>query len=290
MLKIESFSILSENPTITIESDVFEASGHKWRLDLYPNGNTEENGANHISLYLKMCDTQSLTKGWKVHVDVKFLAYDHIANNYVIFQDVDGNRTCFHENQMKWGFDKLISLEHFKDNSKGYLLNDSCVFGVEVFVVPEYTLKDRCLSMIKPLRVNTYSWTVDKFSAVTEKFLTSEPFKVGKLKWALKLYPKGDSAAGQNLSCYLKVHDARMFPGDWRVYAKYELRLKNQSGYTDRIKESSGVWFSKVDDTWGFRYFIPLGEFHDKTKGFLLNDKLILEAKISVVGILKDFI
>lgn len=30
MLKIESFSILSEAGNIKIESDVFEASGHKW--------------------------------------------------------------------------------------------------------------------------------------------------------------------------------------------------------------------------------------------------------------------
>lgn len=53
---------------------------------MYPNGNKEEKGDNHISLYLIICDTESLEKGWKVHVDVKFFVYDHIAHNYVIFQ------------------------------------------------------------------------------------------------------------------------------------------------------------------------------------------------------------
>ncbi|KAF5814427.1 putative ubiquitinyl hydrolase 1 [Helianthus annuus] len=75
MLKIESFSLLSEVKTSKIESDVFEACGHKWRLDLYANGNNEENGANHIALYVVICDSKSCPKGWEVCVDVCFFLY-----------------------------------------------------------------------------------------------------------------------------------------------------------------------------------------------------------------------
>ncbi|CAI9302998.1 unnamed protein product [Lactuca saligna] len=258
MLKIEYFSILSEAGNIKIESDVFEASGHKWRLDLYPNGNKEEKGDNHISLYLIICDTESLEKGWKVHVDVNFFVYDHIAHNYVIFQDDEGNRTRFHEKQMKWGFEKLISLEHFKDSNKGYIFNDSCVFGAEVFSVPEYTLKDRCLSMIKPpATMNTYTWIVDNFSSIKDDCLHSE------------------------------VHEAKSFPNDWKVYARFELQIKNKSGYAAK---DTGHWFCEDEDDWGFSCFILLSELRDMSKGFLKNDTLIVEAKISVVGMLKNFI
>ncbi|KAI3755466.1 hypothetical protein L1987_55267 [Smallanthus sonchifolius] len=93
MLTIESFSILSEAKTSKIESDVFEASGHKWRLDLYPNGNNEGDKGSHISLYAVICDTESCSKGWEVCVDVCFFVYDHIHHHYVTFQDANGHRT-----------------------------------------------------------------------------------------------------------------------------------------------------------------------------------------------------
>ncbi|KAD4179289.1 hypothetical protein E3N88_27881 [Mikania micrantha] len=64
MLKIESFSILYEAKKSKIESDVFDASGHKWRLDIHPNK------GDHISLHVVICDTGSDSKGWDVCVDV----------------------------------------------------------------------------------------------------------------------------------------------------------------------------------------------------------------------------
>ena len=56
------------------------------RLDLYPNGNEEENGADHISLYVIICGTESLPKGWEVYVDVNFFIYDHMQHKYASFQ------------------------------------------------------------------------------------------------------------------------------------------------------------------------------------------------------------
>ncbi|KAM0002121.1 putative ubiquitinyl hydrolase 1 [Helianthus debilis subsp. tardiflorus] len=243
MLKIESFSILSEAETWKIESDVFEAGGHKWltlffitfsslkcsfynsltsfqfffirRLDLYPNGNDEENKGNHISLYAVICDTESCLKGWEVCVDVCFFVYDHIHHNYVTIQDTNGRGTRFHEKKTTCGFDKLIPMESFMESTNGFLFNDSCVFGAEVITVPvpEFTQLDRCLSMIKPLATkNTYTWTINNFSAVTESVLYSEIFKVGNVKWQLELYPEGDNIGkGTHLSIFLAVHDAASF-------------------------------------------------------------------------------
>ncbi|KAI3707967.1 hypothetical protein L2E82_36936 [Cichorium intybus] len=213
MLKVESFSILSENPTIKIESDVFEASRYRWRLDLYPIGNEEEEGKNHISLYLILCDTK----------------------------DADGNRARFNEKQIIWGFDKLISLDHFKDNSKGYLFNDAFVFGAET------------------------SSNVEKSSVAAGNA----------------------TGAGTDLSCFLNVHEARLFPNGWRIYAKFELRVKNQSGYDDGVKESD-KWFCQSATSCGFERIMPLHELRDTTKGFILNNRLIVEAKILVVGIQKN--
>ncbi|KAL4581051.1 hypothetical protein LXL04_017258 [Taraxacum kok-saghyz] len=275
MLEIESFSILCEDPTIKIESDVFEASGYNWRLDLYPNRRDEENGTNHISLYLIACEiiTAPIEKmsQEQVHFDVKFFLYDHIGRNYVTFQDVDGKRISFHKNQTKWGFDKLISVGKFRESSNGYLFDDSCVFGVEVLAVPKNKLKDRILSMINPpATMNTYSWIVDKFSAVTNTTsVDSEVFKIGKVK-ILSLY-RGNYILSRDLVMYLKLHKPELLPDSWKVYAKFEVRVKNQSGYDDRV---TGYIIS----------LLMLSELTDPSNGFLLNDCLTVEARISTLN------
>ncbi|XP_071727058.1 uncharacterized protein [Rutidosis leptorrhynchoides] len=250
MLKIETFSLLLEAQTFRIESDIFEASGHKWRLDLYPNGNDDENEGKHIALHAVICDTENLPKGWEVCVDVCFFVYDHIRQNYVTFQDADGNRTRFHERKKQWGFNELISLKLFMESGNGYLFNDSCVFGVEVIAVPAFTQADRCLLMTKPpANMNKHTWKIEKFSAVTEQILYSEVFKIGKVKWKLSLYPKGLNAG----------------------------------------KETDN-WFCNSDDDWGFSSFMTLSELNDTANGFLLNDNLIVEVEFSVMGTLKNFI
>ncbi|KAG5596719.1 hypothetical protein H5410_037951 [Solanum commersonii] len=39
------------------ESNEFEAGGHKWKMIVYPDGNTHENGSGHISVYLAISGT-----------------------------------------------------------------------------------------------------------------------------------------------------------------------------------------------------------------------------------------
>ncbi|KAM0028775.1 putative ubiquitinyl hydrolase 1 [Helianthus debilis subsp. tardiflorus] len=272
MLKIESFSLLSEVKMSKIESDVFEACGHKWRLDLYPYGNNEENGANHIALYVVTCDTGSYPKGWEVYAN--------------------GHRTRFHENKTTWGFDKLISLESFMEGKNGYLFDDSCVFGAEVFKVPEFTQLDRCLSMKKPpATMNTHSWTINKVSAVTKDEVYSEVFKVGNVKWKLSLFPKGfDSGKDTHLSIFLNVHDTAAFPNDWKVYAKFKIRVKSQATKNDIEKETDN-WFCNSVDNWGFpTMMMTLSQLNKSENGFLLNDDLTVEVEILGMGMLKYFV
>ncbi|KAL7593432.1 uncharacterized protein LOC111904250 [Lactuca sativa] len=295
-LKLESFSLLFEAGIVKYESDVFEASGYKWKLELYPKGNEEEYINDHISLYLVICDTQSLERGWEVYVYFKILIYDHIRHNYLTIQGGDGKRTRFHEKKTRWGFRKLMSLDSFKEAENGYLFGDSCEFGAEVFVVPKYAQKDQCLSMIKPpITMNTHIWTIANFSALKDEALYSEDFKVGQVKWKLSLYPKGSKTGkNTNLSIFLRPHDVGSGSGsgsdEWRVYAKFKIRVKtHEFGSTHESKEADH-WFCKTSDGWGFPCFMLLSDLHDSKKGFLWNDTLVVEAQILIVGILKNLV
>ncbi|KAG6764968.1 hypothetical protein POTOM_028982 [Populus tomentosa] len=91
MVKIELFSSLGKNAVETYESGVFEAGGYKWKLVLYPNGNTSNNVKDSISLYLAMVDAGSLPRGWEVNVIFRLFLLDQNNNSYLVIQGMFSN-------------------------------------------------------------------------------------------------------------------------------------------------------------------------------------------------------
>lgn len=84
----------------------------------------------------------------------------------------------------EWGFDKLISHEALTDASNGYLVDDKCVFGAEVFVCKERsTGKGECLSMIKDAVAGKYTWKKENFSKLDSECYESNTFNAGNHKW-----------------------------------------------------------------------------------------------------------
>uniref|UniRef100_A0A6N2N798 MATH domain-containing protein n=1 Tax=Salix viminalis TaxID=40686 RepID=A0A6N2N798_SALVM len=144
-MKIDSFSLLSEMVDNSYESREFEASGYKWilielqpsltlrfiymKLVLYPNGDKSRNGDGYISLYLVMADTTGFPPGWEINAIFKFFVFDQLQDKYLM---LDGGLRRFSAIKNKWGFPQMLSLSIFNNASNGYLIGDSCVFGVEV--------------------------------------------------------------------------------------------------------------------------------------------------------------
>lgn len=86
--------------------------------------------------------------------------------------------------KLAWGFDKFIPLDAFKDAANGYLVDDTCVFGAEVYVCQETIAgKGECLSMIKDPIAYKHTWRVDLSSSSTEEYVESKPFVAGEHKW-----------------------------------------------------------------------------------------------------------
>ncbi|KAJ0092085.1 hypothetical protein Patl1_27034 [Pistacia atlantica] len=78
------------------------------------------------------------------------------------------------------GITKCIDLKSFHDPMKGYLINDTCVFGAEVFVV-KCVSKGECLSMIKEPARCYHLWKIVKFSNLLDETYRSKPF--GDYNW-----------------------------------------------------------------------------------------------------------
>lgn len=83
------------------------------------------------------------------------------------------------------GFTQLLPLDTFKDDSNGYLVNDSCEFGVEVLIVNEQDIKSEGLSPINDdLKAFSFPGNIippDKVYSETE--ICSPEFNHGGYTW-----------------------------------------------------------------------------------------------------------
>ncbi|XP_060210323.1 ubiquitin C-terminal hydrolase 13-like [Lycium barbarum] len=170
ILKVDSFSflvqLLEKAGKKRYESDAFEASGHKWKLCLYPNGDQERGGKGHISLYLAITNTEALPLGWEVNVSFKFLLFDQARDKYLTIRDINEKPRRYHAMKTEWGFSKLLPLSVFNDPTNGYLVGDKCVFGAEVFVI-KYSGAGKLLPQPKNLADHVYTWNISNFSRLT---------------------------------------------------------------------------------------------------------------------------
>ncbi|CAL5381002.1 unnamed protein product [Camellia sinensis] len=291
IFKIEPFSQLSkallDTEVQSYESDIFEASGYKWRLSLYPNGDEKRNGKGYISLYLVIAETSKLPLGWEVNVNFKLFVYNQIQDKYLTIQDTNGKVNRFHGMTTEWGFPQLLSLSTFSDPSNGYLVLDKCMFGAEVFVL-NYSGGAEFLSF-KELDI-IHTRKIEKFSSLVDKFITSDVFTAESCKWILCLYPKGSSEEKDKyLSLYLRLYNGEEFPPERKLYAHYSLCIRNQHNGKHK-KFTGGSWFSATSHFgYGDSTLFSLTDLRDSSKGFLVNDTLIVECKVIVVSEVKNF-
>ncbi|XP_041000637.1 ubiquitin C-terminal hydrolase 12-like [Juglans microcarpa x Juglans regia] len=173
--QIKNFSVLFEAEVEKCESGQFEVGGYNWRLVLKTNG--KKNSKNHISLYLAIINQSTLSLGWEANVTFRFFVFDQIRNKYLCIQDADGSVRRFHNLKTEWGFAQLLSHDTLNDPSNGYIVDDSCILGAEVFVI-KGSGRGVCLSMIKQPQTNYFSWRVDNLDERKDKYCFSDEFSV----------------------------------------------------------------------------------------------------------------
>ncbi|EYU25562.1 hypothetical protein MIMGU_mgv1a023863mg [Erythranthe guttata] len=128
MIKIESFSVLQKYGIKKYETKEFVTGDYKWRLIFKFNGKDSD----YISVNLAMADTTSLPTNWEVNALFSVFLFNQISDNYL---SSTGRTRCFQATKSEWGISKFISRKVLSDPSNGYIIDDSCVFGAQVFVV-----------------------------------------------------------------------------------------------------------------------------------------------------------
>ncbi|XP_049401012.1 ubiquitin C-terminal hydrolase 12-like isoform X4 [Solanum stenotomum] len=129
-------------------------------------------------------------------------------------------------------------------------------------------------------QASRFTWTIDEFSRLIVKKLYSEPFVVGSYKWRVLIFPKGNNV--ECLSMYLDVADSATLPYGWNRYAQFSLTVVNQINPKYSVKKETQHQFNQRESDWGFTSFMLLSDLYDPNKGYLVNDKVVIEADVAV--------
>ncbi|GAU17578.1 hypothetical protein TSUD_341220 [Trifolium subterraneum] len=127
--KIENFSRLNAEK---ICSEPFILCGYPWRILMFPKGYKKRGAVNHLSIYLEAVKTANMSEGWSRHVKIKLLVFNQLNSNRTITKE--NPHSYFSTKEGSWGFLYLMELTEFHDPEKGFIVNDACIVGAEVYV------------------------------------------------------------------------------------------------------------------------------------------------------------
>lgn len=126
----------------------------------------------------------------------------------------------------------------------------------------------------------THTWYLRDFSKVKDRRHHSEPFKIGEHGWRLLVFTRGNQC--EYLSLYLDVADLDILPHGWSRHASFTLTVVSQTDPSLSVRKEATHNFCAREQDWGFTQFVPLQDLHDVSKGFLLNDTLVVECEVVV--------
>ncbi|GFQ02679.1 ubiquitin carboxyl-terminal hydrolase 12 [Phtheirospermum japonicum] len=282
LVKIESFSLLPKcGINDKYETNEFSSGNYKWRLRIYPNGHGIGKDEKHVSVYLAISDTDSLPANWEVNAIFSICIFNQASGKYLYTL---GQTRRFFAMKTEWGFTKFISKKALSDLSNGYIVDDNCIFGAEVFVNEcKAATVTECLSLKNVTVPYKRDWKISNFSKL-EDVWHSEEFTAGDHKWKVNLYPNGNGdEIGRSLSVFLvyvcPVNNKA--PGE-RVKASFTICIKNQLASAKHHKKTTYSWFSASILNWGWCSFLSLADLNDPNGGFIVNDSCHLEVEISV--------
>ncbi|CAI9094723.1 OLC1v1030510C1 [Oldenlandia corymbosa var. corymbosa] len=129
-------------------------------------------------------------------------------------------------------------------------------------------------------RASRFRWTIENFSLSRRKLISPE-FSVAGYNWRLLVFPRGNLPDGF-LSMYLAVSDSSSLPYGWSFCAKFTLAVVDQFDEKYSVKSDDSHRFSLRERDWGFPRFMPLRELHGLDEGYIVDDRVVVEAEVVV--------
>lgn len=96
-----------------------------------------------------------------------------------------GGTRRFQATRSAWGISEFIPKKVMMDPSNGFLINNNCVFGAEVFIIKKFAMSE-CLSIKSATIPYMCNWRISNLSKLGHCW-TSEEFVGEGLKWFASL-------------------------------------------------------------------------------------------------------
>jgi len=274
---IDGFCSLLDKGEGWTYSRVFEIMGLNWYLKLNPRDKRGGEDEEHVSLQLELARS-SVKLDTIVVASFKLLIYDQSYGKHSEHQVSHSFQTA----STSAGASYVIPLETLKKQSSGFLVNNSCVFGVEFIKVAtskanvtSETLFVQKTSIFNKSKV--YTWNIEDFFSLKNPGDSPE-FEVGGYKWYISMYPSRD---GNHLSLYLNMKND--LSKDPSILVQLTLSIKDQE--TGNHLEGTGrCQFSNNAPGWGWSRFISLEDFKNSANGYLVKTKCCVEAEVEFIG------
>ncbi|XP_039161149.1 MATH domain and coiled-coil domain-containing protein At3g58270-like [Eucalyptus grandis] len=146
---------------------------------------------------------------------------------------------------------------------------------------PNKKLKMEIADVKNDVNQGEFTWIIPNFTRQSAK-LYSEAFTVSGCQWIIVAYPKGYNT--YRLSLYLEIPDSATFPDGWTRKAKCSFSVIDQTNNAHFTREMQHDFNARESD-WGFKKFIKLSKLQTRTRGYIINDSLMIKAKVCVLKV-----
>ncbi|KAI4341303.1 hypothetical protein MLD38_026039 [Melastoma candidum] len=248
-------------------SMAFTIDGAKWRILIFPKGNNTDS----LSVYMDFAESASQPAGWSKHAKFSIILVNQSSSSNSKRKETEHT---FTSREADWGFTNMIPLNELRNTSNGFLVNDAVIIEAE-FVISELEPEGEQLRMS-----DKFTWKLTNFTRLTARKCYSQIFCIGGTDWRLLFYPEGNGTS--HLSVYLEVANHSTLPEGWTRSTAFSINLVNQVNRDDSIIKGTQNEFNSNRVDWGFTTMISLSDLRDTTKGFLVNDTLIMEVEFDL--------
>ncbi|XP_037456691.1 uncharacterized protein LOC119327686 isoform X1 [Triticum dicoccoides] len=276
--RIDGFSSLLDKGEGWTNSSVFNIRGFNWYLMLNPRDRKSGDKNEYVSLKLVLTQTVSERSHLIAKATFKFLIYDQSYGKHHEEHQVSHN---FQAASRVSGISCMIPLAKLKEQSSGFLVKDSCVFGIQFIKVVAVKGNDVSETLFVQKISNicsdpqVYTWNIDDF------FVLKNPSTSPEFDQLITIYPSGSDKNPNYLSLYLNMKDS--LHKDSAILADVSITIKDQE--TGKHKKlSARLQLKNCAPTWGWGKFISLEDFKDSSQGYLVKTKCCIEAQIAVIG------
>ncbi|KAL5862854.1 hypothetical protein ACOSQ3_000368 [Xanthoceras sorbifolium] len=133
-----------------------------------------------------------------------------------------------------------------------------------------------------------YVFKIESFSklikAIEDKY-SSDKFDAEGFSWYILMCPDGTGKGkGNSISVFLCTTKSKI-PADTKLFTKFILRVKDQTDGNRDVKIEDNHLYSPDNCSSGRVEFLSLAKLQDPKMGFLVDDTVIIEAEVTLLGL-----